>query len=109
MSMIKGFHHLTAGVSGAQGGRGFLCQGSGPEPREEDRAARDGRKIRSTHLYYGNANGGPGTLVTSLFPFRQKGVKARPGSGQVRVINLLGPRGVARILALPLPGHERLA
>ncbi|MGO4314118.1 ring-cleaving dioxygenase, partial [Pseudomonas sp. KB_15] len=44
------------------------------------------------HLYYGNANGDPGTLVTS-FPFRQKGVAARPGSGQVRVINYSVPTG----------------
>jgi glyoxalase family protein len=44
------------------------------------------------HLYYGNPQGDAGTLVTS-FPFRQKGVKGRRGSGQIRVINYSVPRG----------------
>ncbi|SIT44126.1 Chlorohydroquinone/hydroquinone 1,2-dioxygenase [Paraburkholderia piptadeniae] len=90
MSMIKGFHHLTAGVSGAQEDVDFYVKLLG-QSLVKKTVLLDGEDP-IYHLYYGNANGDPGTLVTS-FPFRQKGVKARPGSGQVRVINYSVPKG----------------
>ncbi|MGH8788350.1 MAG: ring-cleaving dioxygenase [Cupriavidus necator] len=89
MSIIKGFHHLTAGVSGAQEDVDFYVKLLG-QSLVKKTVLLDGEDP-IYHLYYGNANGDPGTLVTS-FPFRQKGVKARPGSGQVRVINYSVPR-----------------
>ncbi|BDB26768.1 VOC family protein [Cupriavidus sp. P-10] len=89
MSMIKGFHHLTAGVSGAQEDVDFYVSLLGQSLVKKTVLLDGDDPIY--HLYYGNANGDPGTLVTS-FPFRQKGVKARPGSGQVRVINYSVPR-----------------
>jgi glyoxalase family protein len=90
MSIIKGFHHLTAGVSGAQEDVDFYVKLLG-QSLVKKTVLLDGQDP-IYHLYYGNANGDPGTLVTS-FPFRQKGVKARPGSGQVRVINYSVPKG----------------
>jgi glyoxalase family protein len=90
MSMIKGFHHLTAGVSGAQEDVDFYVKLLG-QSLVKKTVLLDGEDP-IYHLYYGNANGDPGTLVTS-FPFRQKGVKARQGSGQVRVINYSVPKG----------------
>jgi glyoxalase family protein len=90
MSMIKGFHHLTAGVSGAQEDVDFYVKLLG-QSLVKKTVLLDGEDP-IYHLYYGNANGDPGTLMTS-FPFRQKGVKARPGSGQVRVVNYSVPRG----------------
>ncbi|WP_018437491.1 ring-cleaving dioxygenase [Paraburkholderia atlantica] len=90
MSMIKGFHHLTAGVSGAQEDVDFYTKLLG-QSLVKKTVLLDGEDP-IYHLYYGNANGDPGTLVTS-FPFRQKGVKARQGSGQVRVINYSVPKG----------------
>ena len=90
MSMIKGFHHLTAGVNGAQEDVDFYVKLLG-QSLVKKTVLLDGEDP-IYHLYYGNANGDPGTLVTS-FPFRQKGVKARQGSGQVRVINYSVPKG----------------
>lgn len=90
MSLIKGFHHLTAGVRHAQEDVDFYVKLLG-QSLVKKTVLLDGEDP-IYHLYYGNANGDPGTLVTS-FPFRQRGVVARPGSGQVRVINYSVPRG----------------
>lgn len=90
MSIIKGFHHLTAGVRGAQEDVDFYVKLLG-QSLVKKTVLLDGEDP-IYHLYYGNPKGEPGTLVTS-FPFRQKGVKARPGSGQIRVINYSVPAG----------------
>ncbi|MCI3208626.1 MULTISPECIES: ring-cleaving dioxygenase [Pandoraea] len=88
MSIIKGFHHLTAGVRHAQEDVDFYVKLLG-QTLVKKTVLLDGEDP-IYHLYYGNANGEPGTLVTS-FPFRQRGVMARPGSGQVRFINYSVP------------------
>ncbi|WP_208511092.1 ring-cleaving dioxygenase [Variovorax paradoxus] len=90
MSLIKGFHHLTACVSGAQEDVDFYVKLLG-QSLVKKTVLLDGDEP-VYHLYYGNAQGDAGTLVTS-FPFRQKGVKGRRGSGQIRVINYSVPRG----------------
>jgi len=89
MSAIKGFHHLTAGVAGAQEDVDFYVKLLGQSLIKKT-VLLDGEEP-IYHLYYGNAQGDAGTLVTS-FPFRQRGVKARPGSGQIRVINYSVPK-----------------
>lgn len=88
MSVIKGFHHLTAGVAGAQEDVDFYVKLLG-QSLVKKTVLLDGEDP-IYHLYYGNARGDAGTLVTS-FPFRQRGVKARQGSGQIRVINYSVP------------------
>jgi glyoxalase family protein len=90
MAIIKGFHHLTACVSGAQEDVDFYVKLLG-QSLVKKTVLLDGNDP-IYHLYYGNPKGEPGTLVTS-FPFRQKGVKGRRGSGQIRVINYSVPAG----------------
>lgn len=90
MSIIKGFHHLTACVSGAQEDVDFYVKLLGQNLVKKT-VLLDGEDP-VYHLYYGNAQGDAGTLVTS-FPFKQKGVKGRRGSGQIRVINYSVPKG----------------
>jgi glyoxalase family protein len=90
MATIQGFHHLTACVSGAQEDVDFYVKLLGQSLVKKTVLLDGDHPIY--HLYYGNPKGEPGTLVTS-FPFRQKGVKGRRGSGQIRVINYSVPRG----------------
>ena len=90
MTDIKGFHHLTVGVAGAQEDVDFYVKLLGQSLIKKT-VLLDGEDP-IYHLYYGNAQGDAGTLVTS-FPFGQIGVKARPGSGQIRVINYSVPAG----------------
>lgn len=90
MSIIKGFHHLTACVSGAQEDVDFYVKLLG-QSLVKKTVLLDGEEP-VYHLYYGNAQGDAGTLVTS-FPFKQKGVKGRRGSGQIKVINYSVPNG----------------
>jgi glyoxalase family protein len=89
MSIFKGFHHLTACVSGAQEDVDFYVKLLG-QSLVKKTVLLDGEEP-IYHLYYGNAQGDAGTLVTS-FPFRQRGVKGRRGSGQIRVINYSVPK-----------------
>ncbi len=90
MSIIKGFHHLTACVSGAQEDVDFYVKLLG-QSLVKKTVLLDGEEP-VYHLYYGNSEGDAGTLVTS-FPFKQKGVKGRRGSGQIKVINYSVPTG----------------
>lgn len=90
MSIIKGFHHLTACVSGAQEDVDFYVKLLG-QSLVKKTVLLDGEDP-VYHLYYGNSQGDAGTLVTS-FPFKQKGVKGRRGSGQIKVINYSVPSG----------------
>lgn len=90
MSIIKGFHHLTACVSGAQEDVDFYVKLLG-QSLVKKTVLLDGEDP-IYHLYYGNHQGDAGTLVTS-FPFKQKAVKGRRGSGQIRVINYSVPKG----------------
>ena len=90
MSIIKSFHHLTACVSGAQEDVDFYVKLLG-QSLVKKTVLLDGEEP-VYHLYYGNAQGDAGTLVTS-FPFKQKGVKGRRGSGQIKVINYSVPAG----------------
>lgn len=108
MSIFKGFHHLTAGVAGAQEDVDFYVKVLG-QSLVKKTILLDGEDP-IYHLYYGNANGDIGTLVTS-FPFRQRGVKARQGSGQIRVINYSVPSDALpfwrdRFAALGVRYHE---
>lgn len=44
------------------------------------------------HLYYGDANGSPGSILT-FFPWTGSGSRGRPGSGQVTTISFSVPAG----------------
>ena len=88
MNVLHGHHHITLGVGGAQEDFDFHTRLLGLRCVKKT-VLFDG-KAPIYHLYYGNETGDPSTLITS-FPFRQSGLKARRGSGQVKSLGLSVP------------------
>lgn len=88
MTKIDGYHHLTACVAGAQEDIDFYVHLLGQRLVKKT-VLLDG-ELPIYHLYYGNPEGDAGTLVTS-FPYKQKGVKGRRGSGQIKTVNYSVP------------------
>ena len=88
MKVLHGHHHITLGVGGAQEDYDFHTRLLGLRCVKKT-VLFDG-KAPIYHLYYGNETGDPSTLITS-FPFRQSGLKARRGSGQVKSLGLSVP------------------
>ncbi len=92
MAQLAGHHHIT------------LCVGDAQEDYDFHTGVLGLKSVKKTllydgtapiyHLYYGNDNGDPGTLVTT-FPMRHTGVKGRPGSGQIDRLMLAIPAGAA--------------
>ncbi|HZU83019.1 MAG TPA: hydroxyquinol 1,2-dioxygenase [Polyangiaceae bacterium] len=82
---IRGHHHLTLNVGVAQEDYDFHTKVLGLKSIKKT-ALYDGDEP-ILHLYYGNANGDPGTLIT-CFPMRQSGRKARRGTGQIGAVAL---------------------
>ena len=83
MNVLHGHHHLTLCVGGAQEDYDFHVGLLGLKSVKKT-ILYDG-KAPIYHLYYGNENGDPSTLITT-FSFRHTGLKAERGSGQVRTI-----------------------
>ena len=83
MNVLHGHHHLTLCVGGAQEDYTFHSDLLGLKSVKKT-ILYDG-KLPIYHLYYGNENGDPGTLITT-FSFRHTGLKAERGTGQVRTI-----------------------
>ena len=90
MSIIRGSHHLTFSVGPAQEDYDFHTGLLGLRSIKKT-ALYDGA-TPIYHLYYGNAHGDAGTILTS-FPFRQAGVMGKRGSNQVKSLNLSAPSG----------------
>ncbi|MGH7962692.1 MAG: ring-cleaving dioxygenase [Candidatus Binatia bacterium] len=88
MQVIQSHHHITLGVGGAQEDYDFHTKLLGL--RSVKKTVLFDGKTPIYHLYYGNETGEPSTLITS-FPLRQAGLKARRGSGQVKVLSLSVP------------------
>jgi glyoxalase family protein len=86
--LIRGNHHLTFCVGPAQEDYDFHTQLLGLRSIKKT-ALYDGQ-APVYHLYYGNANGDPGTILTS-FPFRQQGIVGRRGTNQISRLNLSVP------------------
>lgn len=80
--IVKGIHHVTTCVGGAQEDIDFLTKVIGQRMIKQT-VLFDG-KAPIYHLYYANADAEIGTVMTT-FPYRQDGRKARKGSGQVAV------------------------
>ena len=87
---IRRHHHLTLNVGVAQEDYDFHTKVLGLKSIKKT-ALYDGDEP-ILHLYYGNANGDPSTLIT-CFPMRQSGRRARPGTGQICAIGLSVPGG----------------
>jgi glyoxalase family protein len=88
MDLVRGNHHLTFCVGPAQEDYDFHTQLLGLRSIKKT-ALYDGQ-VPVYHLYYGNAHGDPGTILTS-FPFRQAGVRGRRGTNQISKLNLSVP------------------
>ena len=76
MDLVRGNHHLTFCVGPAQEDYDFHTGLLGLRSIKKT-ALYDGQ-VPVYHLYYGNAHGDAGTILTS-FPFRQAGVMGRRG------------------------------
>ena len=82
---IQRHHHITLNVGDAQEDYDFHTKVLGMKSVKKT-ALYDGDEP-IFHLYYGNDAGEESTLVT-CFPMRQSGRKARPGTGQVKILAL---------------------
>jgi glyoxalase family protein len=96
MDVLKGNHHLTFCAGSAQEDYDFHTRTLGLRSIKKT-ALYDG-KVPIYHLYYGNANGDAGTILTS-FPFRQAGVMGQRGTNQIKILNLSVPTGSLRFWA----------
>jgi glyoxalase family protein len=88
-SDIRGIHHYTYCVGPAQEDFNFNTHVLGLRLLKQT-GLYEG-KVPVYHLYYGNAEGDAGTVLTT-FPMRQQGVKGRLGTDQVSRLNLSIPR-----------------
>ena len=85
---IRGTHHLTFCVGGAQEDYDFHVRLLGLKSVKKT-VLFDG-EIPIYHLYYGNRLGDPSTLLTA-FPYRQAGWMGRRGTNQLKILNLSVP------------------
>jgi glyoxalase family protein len=88
MNVLQGHHHLTLCVGGAQEDYDFHTKLLGMKSVKKTVLFDGDTPIY--HLYYGNDEGDPSTLITT-FPFRQTGLKAERGSGQTRIVGCSVP------------------
>jgi glyoxalase family protein len=87
-SEIRGIHHYTYCAGPAQEDLDFHTRLLGLRLLKQT-GLYEG-KVPIYHLYYGNAEGDAGTVLTT-FPMRQQGVKGRLGTDQVSRLNLSIP------------------
>jgi glyoxalase family protein len=85
---IRGTHHLTFCVGGAQEDYDFHVGVLGLRCMKKT-VLFDG-ELPIYHLYYGNEHGDGSTLLTS-FPYRQAGWVGKRGSNQIKVLDLAVP------------------
>jgi len=82
-NLIRGLHHITLCTSTAQGDVDFFVKVMGQRFIKRT-LFYDGR-IPIYHLYFSDADGTPGTVMTT-FPMRRTGLVGRKGSGQFTAI-----------------------
>jgi glyoxalase family protein len=85
---VRGTHHLTFCVGGAQEDYDFHVRLLGLKSVKKT-VLFDG-EIPIYHLYYGNRLGDASTLLTA-FPYRQAGWMGRRGTNQLKILNLSVP------------------
>jgi glyoxalase family protein len=86
---IRGIHHYTLCAGGAQEDFDFHTRVLGLRLLKQT-GLYEG-EVPVYHLYYGNAHGDAGTVLTT-FPMRQQGVRGLLGTDQVSRLNLSIPR-----------------
>ena len=102
MKALNGLHHIT------------LCVGDKQEDYEFHTRLLGLRSVKKTllydgkvpiyHLYYGNADGDVGSIVTT-FPMRHTGVKGKRGNNQIQGVMLAVPKGALDFWAERLDSH----
>ncbi len=98
---VRGTHHLTFCVGGAQEDYDFHVRLLGLKSVKKT-VLFDG-EIPIYHLYYGNRLGDLSTLLTA-FPYRQAGWMGKRGTNQTRIVNLSIPAGSTSFWADRLAG-----
>lgn len=87
-SAATGIHHVTLITARVQANVDFYLGFLGLDLVKRTGGYEDGEQL---HLFYGNAEGAPGTLITFLV--WEDGAAGRVGNGQVSEIALAVPRG----------------
>jgi glyoxalase family protein len=100
---IRGTHHLTFCVGGAQEDYDFHVRLLGLKSVKKT-VLFDG-EIPIYHLYYGNRTGDGSTILTA-FPYRQAGWMGTRGTNQLKGINLAVPAGSVGWWADHLRGRD---
>jgi glyoxalase family protein len=101
MSLVKGLHHMTVCVAGAQEDIDFQTQIFGQRMIKQT-VLFDGRYAHY-HLYYANADAEPGSVYTT-FPYGR--VRGRQGSGQVQTTAYTVPKGATKFWLDHLNHHK---
>ncbi|WP_345541297.1 hydroxyquinol 1,2-dioxygenase [Variovorax defluvii] len=89
-NLIRGLHHITLCTATAQGDVDFFVKVMGQRFIKQT-LFYDGR-IPIYHLYFSDADGTPGTVMTT-FPMRRTKLVGRKGSGQFTAIAYSVPAG----------------
>ncbi len=92
MKELNHLHHITLCVGDAQEDYDFHTQVLGLRSVKKT-LLYDGQ-VPIYHLYYGNADGQPGSIVTT-FAMRHTGIKGRQGTNQIKTLMLAIPEGSA--------------
>src|SRR5580704_1104018 len=101
MSLVKGLHHMTVCVAGAQEDIDFQTQVFGQRMIKQT-VLFDGRYAHY-HLYYANADAEPGSVYTT-FPYGR--VRGREGSGQIQSTAYTVPKGATKFWLDHLNHHK---
>ncbi|MGH7920522.1 MAG: VOC family protein [Candidatus Dormibacteraceae bacterium] len=103
MSAIRGFHHVTACVEGAQQDIDFYTGILGARLIKQTVLLDGAHGVY--HLYYADQDASLGDVLTS-FPYAQRGVRGRRGSGQIDTLALSVPPGALEFWAERLDRHN---
>ena len=87
---IQGLHHITLCTGTAQGDVDFFVKTLGLRLMKRTLLYDGVEPIY--HLYFGDEMGSAGHLTTT-FPWRRTGRKARAGTGQIGLISYTVPKG----------------
>jgi catechol 2,3-dioxygenase-like lactoylglutathione lyase family enzyme len=100
---IQGLHHITLCTGTAQGDVNFFVKTLGLRLMKRTLLYDGAEPIY--HLYFGDELGTPGNLTT-CFPWRRTGRKARAGTGQIGLISYTVPKASLEFWGEHLQRHE---